>query len=103
MHVVLGDGDMSTKELTKTLEDLRQQAASTDATFWFLLVGKSDPTDTDIVLVKWLHNEAIYYEVVTDDTDAMADIYSAAQETHVAKRLGPKIIGLLNTKPEEGE
>ena len=39
MHVVLGDGEMSKKELTETLKDLWEQAG--DEAFWFVIQGKS--------------------------------------------------------------
>ena len=99
MHVVLGDGEMTRKELTETLKDLWDRAG--DEPFWFLLLGKSEPTATDQTLVTWLQKNEIYYEVVTDDEDAMADIYSGSQQTHVAKRLSQKVVNLLNAVPEE--
>lgn len=101
MHVVLGDGEMSRKELTETLKDLWERAG--DESFWFVVQGKSQPTETDTNLVNWLTKNEIYFEVVTDDEDAMDEIYAEGQETHVVKRLGQKIVNLLNTKPEEGE
>lgn len=101
MHVVLGEGEMTRKELTETLKDLWDRAA--EEPFWFLLLGKSEPTATDQTLVTWLHKNEIYYEVVTDDADAMADIYSGSQNTHVAKRLSQKIVNLLGTASEEDE
>lgn len=101
MHVVLGNGEMTRKELTETLKDLWEKAG--DQPFWFVVQGKSEPTDTDANIVKWLHTNEVYYEVVTDDADAMADIYEHPQEVHVAKRLGQKIVSLLNSKPEDDE
>ena len=101
MHVVLGDGEMSRKELTETLKDLWERAG--DEAFWFVVQGKSEPTETDTNLVTWLTKSEIYFEVVTDDADAMDELYSEAQEVHTVKRLGQKIVNLLNTKPEEGE
>lgn len=101
MHVVLGDGEMTRKELTETLKDLWDKAG--DEPFWFVVQGKSEPTDTDQALVSWLHKNEIYYEVVTDDEDSMSDIYDQAQETHTAKRLAQKVASLLQTKPEDDE
>jgi hypothetical protein len=103
MHVVLGDGEMTRKELTETLQDLWKADEEAGATFWFLLQGKKDPTATDQALVKWLETNDIYYEVLTDDADSMDGIYSQPQETHVAKQLSRKVVSLLNSKPEEGE
>jgi hypothetical protein len=101
MHVVLGDGEMTRKELTETLKDLWDKAG--DEPFWFVVQGKSEPTDTDQALVSWLHKNEIYYEVVTDDADSVSDIYDQAQETHTAKRLAQKVANLLQTKPEDDE
>jgi hypothetical protein len=101
MHVVLGDGEMTRKELTETLKDLWDKAG--DEAFWFVLLGKSEPSDTDQALVSWLHKNEIYYEIVTDDADSVSDVYSQAQETHTAKRLAQKIGNLLQTKPEDDE
>lgn len=103
MHVVLGDGEMTRKELTETLADLWKADEEAGNTFWFLLQGKKDPSSTDSALVKWLEQNDIYYEVVTDDADSMDKVYSQPQEVHTAKRLGQKVVGLLNSKPEEGE
>lgn len=101
MHVVLGDGEMTQKELTETLKDLWEQAG--DSAFWFLIQGKSDPTATDRNIVKFLHTNEVYYEVLTDDADSMADIYNQAQNVHVAKRLATKVVSLLTNSPEDGE
>jgi hypothetical protein len=103
MHVVLGDGEMTRKELTETMADLWKADEEAEASFWFLLQGKSDPTATDTALVKWLDTNGIYYEVVTDDAEGMSGIYEQAQETHTAKKLSAKVVQLLNSKPEEGE
>jgi len=101
MHLVLGDGEMSKKELTETLKDLWDKAG--EEAFWFIVQGKSEPTETDTNLVKWLVTNEVWFEVLTDDADAMDELYSDAQETHVVKRLGQKAVSLLNTKPEEDE
>ena len=101
MHVVLGDGEMTKTELNKTLQDLWEQAG--DDSFWFVIQGKSAPTETDTNFVNWLMKNELYFEVITDDADAMDEVYAEAQETHVVKRLGQKVVNLLNTKPEENE
>lgn len=103
MHVVLGDGEMTRKELTETLADIWKADQEADATFWFLVQGKAEPTATDKALIAWLEKNEIYYEVITDDADAVDSIYAQPQETHVAKQLGRKIVNLLKGKPEEGE
>jgi len=101
MYIVLGDGEMTRKELTETLQELMDNTG--DQPYWFVVQGKDDPSDTDKAIVNWLDKNGVYYEVLTDDADAMADIYGNAQETHVAKRIAQKVVNLLNTKPEEGE
>lgn len=101
MYVVLGDGELTQKELTETLQDLWRKSG--DAPFWFVVQGKSAPTATDKVLVTWLRKNDIWYEVITDDADALDALYKGYQEVHVVKRLGQKIVNLLTTKPEEDE
>jgi hypothetical protein len=101
MHVVLGDGEMSLRELSKTLEDLLEKAADQD--FWFLVQGKAEPTATDKAMMKWIADRAIYYEVVTSDKKGMDAIYKTAAETHEVKNLAPKVVGLMQEKPGEGE
>jgi hypothetical protein len=103
MHVVLGDGEMTKKELTETLADIWKADEEAGQTFWFLLQGKSEPTDTDKNLVKWLEANDIYYELITDDESAVDEVYSESQETHVAKRLAPAVVKLLGEKPEPDE
>lgn len=103
MHVVLGDGEMTRKELTETLADLWKADEEAGNTFWFLLQGKSEPSTTDTALVKWLESNDIYYEIITDDVDSVDKVYSQSQEVHTAKRLSQKVVSLLNSKPEEGE
>ena len=53
--------------------------------------GQGDPTDTDASFQKWIHTNEIYYEILTDDEDSVADIYGSAQKTHVAKRLAQQV------------
>ena len=101
MHVVLGDGEMSKRELVETLKDLWAKAG--DDQFWFVVQGKSAPSETDTNLMKWLASNEIWFEVVTDDADSMDEIYADAQEVYTVKRLGQKVVNLLNTKPEENE
>jgi hypothetical protein len=101
LYAVLGDGEMASKELHNALRDLWERTG--DEPFWFLLQGKSDPTATDKSLVAWLDKNEIYYEVLTDDEDALADIYSNSQKTHTAKRLSQKLINLLGTLPDKDE
>jgi hypothetical protein len=103
LHVVLGDGEMTRRELTQTLTDLQKAAESEDQNFWFLLQGKSEPSDTDTALVSWLEKNEIYYEVVTDDPESMSGIYTQPQDTHTAKKISQKVVSLLQSKPEENE
>ena len=104
MHVVLGDGEMARKELTETLSDIWKADEKEKATFWFLVQGKPEPSDTDKALMDWLHKNEIYYEVITDDKDGYdKEVYTQPQVVHEAKRMAPKIVNLMNTKPEEGE
>lgn len=103
MHVVLGDGEMTRRELTATLADLWKADEAEKQSFWFLVHGKSEPTETDQTLVTWLEKNEIYYEVVTDDEASMSDLYAQPQEVHTAKKLAQKVVALMQSKPEEGE
>lgn len=103
MHVVLGDGEMTRKELTETLSDIWKADEEAAQTFWFLVQGKAEPNDTDKALVSWLEKNEIYYEVITDDKTTVDAVYAQPQEIHEAKRLGLKVVNLLKGKPEEGE
>ena len=101
MHVVLGDGEMTRRELSKTLEDLVEQASEIpdDDEFWFLLQGKAEPTATDKALMDWIAERDIWYAVITDDKKGMSPIYKTAQETYEVKRLAPKVLSLMQEKP----
>ena len=103
MHAVLGDGEMTRRELTETLGDLWKADEENSQSYWFLLQGKSEPTDTDKALVTWLEKNEIYYEIVTDDPEAVSEIYTQPQEVHTAKKLSQKVVALMQSKPEEGE
>lgn len=103
MHVVMGDGEMTRKELVATLDDLWQKNEEDgDGNFWFLLQGKSDPTDTDQALVNWLNTNELYYAVITDDKASMHKCYNPAQ-TFVSKTLSKKVPALLESETEENE
>jgi hypothetical protein len=103
MHVVLGDGEMTRRELTETLADLWKADEEISQPFWFLIQGKSEPTDTDKALVTWLEKNEIYYEVVADDPKSMSEIYSQPQDTHTAKKISQKVVALMQSKPDEDE
>ena len=106
LNIVLGDGEMDSRELRQTLDAL--WAAAEDEQFWFIVQGKSEPTATDTALVNWLNKSsdtksAVYFEVVTDDESTPADLYENAQKVHTTKRLSQKVVSLLKTSPEDDE
>jgi hypothetical protein len=101
MHVVLGDGEMSRRELSSTLEDLLEKAGDED--FWFLVQAKAEPTATDKAMMEWIAERGVYYETIGDDLKSADKIYKDAQEKHEVKRLAPKIVSLMEEKPAEGE
>lgn len=103
MHVVLGDGEMTRKELSEALAEIWKTDEEAGATIWFLIQGKAEPSDTDKTLVTWLEKNEIYYEIVTDDAASVDAVYSQPQEVHTAKRLAQKVVNLMESKPEEGE
>lgn len=95
---------MTQKELTETLKDMYTKASDADEAFWMIVQGKSEPTGTDRVLMKFLNTNEIYYEVLTDDADAMAEgLYDNSQNTHTAKQLAKKVVNLLNSSPDDDE
>jgi hypothetical protein len=102
MHVVLGDGEMTRRELSKTLEDLLEKADENED-FWFLVQGKAEPTATDTGLMAWITERKIYFQAITDDKKNMAPIYKEAQETYEVKRLAPKVLSLMQELPAENE
>ena len=101
MHVVLGNGELPKKEMAASLQDLWGQAGK-DTPFWFVVQGKSEPTATDQALMKWLHDGELYYEIVTDDADAVDEVYSAPQAVHVAKQLPRQVVKLM-TATRDGD
>lgn len=101
MHVVLGDGEMSRRELSSTLEDLLEKAGEED--FWFLVQAKTEPTATDKALMEWIAERGVYFESIGDDPKTADAIYKDAQEKHKVQRLAPKVASLMEEKPGEGE
>lgn len=101
MHVVLGDGEMTRRELSSTLEDLMDKAGDED--FWFLVQSKAEPTATDKALMEWIAEKGVYFESIGDDPKSADPIYKDAQEKHTVKRLAPKVVSLMQEKPGEGE
>jgi len=101
LHVVMGDGEMTRKELVATMDDLWEKEG--DGNFWFLLQGKSDPTDTDKFLTNWLQSNDLFYAIVTDDKASLHPSYSSAAQTFVAKGLAKKVLALIESEPEENE
>jgi hypothetical protein len=101
LHVVMGDGEMTRKELVATMDDLWEREG--DGNFWFLLQGKSDPTETDKFLTTWLQGNDLFYAIVTDDKASLHQCYSSAAQTFVAKGLAKKVISLIESEPEDGE
>jgi hypothetical protein len=102
MHVVAGDGSMTKRELTATMADLMGRVDEGES-FWFLIHAKPEPTTTDQALMAWLVENEVYFEIVGDDLKGADPIYVNAQDKHEVKRLAPKIVSLMNEKPEEGE
>ena len=102
MHVVLGDGVMPTKELHAHLQDLWDKDEENKQNFWFLIQTKAEPSSTDTAIQKWMHDNQIWYEVIGDGSE-VADIYDQAQESYKVKRLAPKVVSLMQTRPDEGE
>src|SRR5215510_10487650 len=102
MHVVLGDGEMPVKELAQHLQNLKDADVEIDQPFWFLVQAKAEPTTTDRALMKWLNDNDIYYQTVSDGSE-VDKIYANTQESYKVQRLTPKIVNLMKSLPEDGE
>lgn len=104
LHIVLGDGYMPTKELTAHLQDIQKRATADDDGFWFMVAAKSEPTDTDRALVKWLTDPKndVYWDAIGDE-DSADKIYEDAQVFHKATRLAPTVVKLMDKAKEGGE
>ena len=102
MHVILGSGEMPTKEVNATLTDLWTKDTKAGQQHWYLIQGKAEPTETDQAIMAWMHKNEIWYDVVTDG-EYDKSLYTEAQTVHTAKRLTPKVVGLMNTAKEGTE
>jgi hypothetical protein len=103
LNVVLGDGEMPTKELIASLEDLRNRAKKDNTDYWFLIQAKAEPTATDRAFVSWLLKEDIWFNIVYDGSDVDPMYLGEAQEKTVTKRMAPTIIKQMKELPSEGE
>lgn len=102
LHVILGDGEMPPKELRETLADVKKQDYDAERPCWFLVQAKDEPTDTDKAIAKWLVDQDLWYEVITDG-DYDKKMYPEPQQIHKATRLAPKIVDIMKNGVEEGE
>lgn len=82
MHVVLGEGSITKKELEHQINELWEAATATDADFWFLLEAKETPTEADKALVKFLSTSAIHHQVLIPEGVTPDDLYDSAAERH---------------------
>lgn len=104
MHLVLGEGEMPKKELTATLNDLREKAqgGAEEAEFWLIVQGKDEPTATDKALMTWIKNNEVYFEVLSTIPEADVDgIYEGHQAFHKGAKLPLKAVNLLKANSEE--
>ena len=97
LYGVVGEGSGNKAEITRTLEDLRDKASATDEDFWFLILAKEDPTATDKVVLKWLQDTEVWFDVVGDESD----VYEGAQTFHGAKDPMRKMHAMLTEHKDE--
>jgi hypothetical protein len=102
LYIVVGDGEMSQKELAAQLTDLWDEAEHQGEGFWFILQAQAEPNETQQNLIAWLVKSDIYFEIFSD-TETDNPVYEAAQRTHVAKKLPEKVVSLLRKSPEDDE
>jgi len=104
MHLIVGDGELPRKEAVASLTDLWDKAQGDDQEFWFVVQGKSEPTATDKAILKWIGDNEIYFEVLTnEDEDDLDDIYAGRQKLHTAKKLTTKATNLLKGAEDGGD
>lgn len=107
MHLVLGEGEMPKKELTATLNDLREKAqgeVAEEAEFWLIVQGKDEPTATDKALMAWIKTNEIYFEVLsTIPEEDLDSIYEGHQAFHKGAKLPTKAVNLLKANSEEND
>lgn len=97
LYGVVGEGTGNKAEITRTLEDLRDKAATAGEDFWFLLQGKEDLTATDKVVLKWLQDTEVWFDVMGEESDT----YEGAQNFHGAKDPMRKIHAMLTEHKDE--
>ena len=102
LHAIVGDGEMPPEEVISTLDAIWDADENSDQNFWFVLIGKSGPTDTDKAIAKWLTENEIFYSVITDDASSLDPVYAPAQ-TFTAKALNKKLLAVLAAEPDDGE
>jgi len=102
LHIVLGDGGLGKREMHASLNDLVKRYKADDQ-FWVVVQGKAEPTSSDIALMDWVHQQELYYEVITSDKKAMDKIYANHQAAHEVKQLAPKVVSIMDAAKTEGE
>jgi hypothetical protein len=80
LYVVLGDGEMPSKEVPHQLEDLWDKAEAEDQNFWFALLAKEHPTATDLELVKFFNANAVHYALIVPADMQAPDLYTDVAE-----------------------
>lgn len=83
MYVIVGNGQMPAKEVEAQLADLINSAVNVqDVDIWFLLEGKTTPTDTDKAIIKYLDKIQAYYETFEDSNYTSPNLLYGHSQAH---------------------
>lgn len=104
LHVVIGEGSINTRELTHQLEDLKAKATKEDDQFWFIVQGKSEPTQADKDLIAYFAEHETFYATIADENETLDKLYDNAEDNHVFEGdLGPALVEAMQGLQEDDE
>lgn len=102
MYVIVGNGQMPAKEVEAQLADLINNAVNVqDVDIWFLLEGKTIPTDTDKAIVKYLDRIQAYYETFEESNHGTPHIMYANAAAHRGNVGYKNLIDYMNEQAEQ--
>lgn len=104
LHAVIGEGSINKRDLTHQLEDLREKATAEDDQFWFLVQGKSDPTQADKDLIAYFAENEIFFATIAHEDTTLDDLYENAEDNHEFDgEFGPALVEAMQSLQEDDE
>jgi len=105
LYVILGDGEMPPKEIKHQLDDLWKQCEEADTDFWFAMIGKPEPTETDKNIVSYFTKNNIHYGLFVADHDSLGE-YEGVSEyfdfySNMATKQAEAVTDLMTAVREE--